>query len=332
MNFIDDRDKYEKLDTVKKKPLIISNNFKAQINFQEHVDVKQNEINDILPPEFDWRKKIQSKIYNQEDCGNCWALSTISAINDHYQIKFGKNIEFSWKQAMNCYENNPCMGGNPAKFLKHLESSNLVENTCNNVKGCNCENLGYLKTITLKNTKLYRDIKTIKHHLTKQGPLIAGMLVYENFKSGKFGTHGIYLDNVLSYDDRLKPIFGHPEHFQGCHSIVVVGYGETPHVETSPSKYENVQYWICRNSWGEKWGENGYFKIATHKFNKLVQLEKEYDFKNGTFGGMLAFDITTVSQSKFFFPYSLPISVGIVSLLVVLVIFYQYKKSKIFYV
>lgn len=39
------------------------------------------------------------------------------------------------------------------------------------------------------------------------------------------------------------------------HAIVCVGWGE------EIVKEETVKYWILKNSWGETWGENGYFKL-----------------------------------------------------------------------
>jgi hypothetical protein len=307
---------YEKLvESSSPKPKIMTAIYKAQINFEDHVNVLQKDVDkDVLPTDFDWRSKLNATVYDQGACGSCWAISTVSAINDHYYIKFGKRIKFSWKQAMNCYQKNPCKGGNPAHFLKYLEKSKLVDESCNStINSCHCENIGFLNYITLAagTSRLYRNIKSIKYHLVNQGPMIAGMLVYENFKSGNFGPHGIYLDNVLTYDERGKAIFGQPQHFMGCHSVVVVGYGQTPHVETSPGKYETVKYWICRNTWGSNWGDNGHFKIGMHHVNKLVQLEKEYVFKNATLGGMLAFDISESVKSKFTFSYTLCATIGI---------------------
>lgn len=40
---------------------------------------------------------------------------------------------------------------------------------------------------------------------------------------------------------------------QGMHAVVVVGYGwDAP---------ANMNYWILKNSWGEGYGEHGFFKI-----------------------------------------------------------------------
>lgn len=38
------------------------------------------------------------------------------------------------------------------------------------------------------------------------------------------------------------------------HVVTIVGWGQT--TGETPMKY-----WIVRNSWGTKWGENGYFRL-----------------------------------------------------------------------
>lgn len=39
------------------------------------------------------------------------------------------------------------------------------------------------------------------------------------------------------------------------HAVVCVGWGEAEH------EGKRMKYWILKNSWGEEWGEDGYFRM-----------------------------------------------------------------------
>uniref|UniRef100_A0A9I9D5P3 Cysteine proteinase RD19a-like n=1 Tax=Cucumis melo TaxID=3656 RepID=A0A9I9D5P3_CUCME len=43
------------------------------------------------------------------------------------------------------------------------------------------------------------------------------------------------------------------------HGVLLVGYGSAGY---APIRMRDKDYWIIKNSWGENWGENGYYKIC----------------------------------------------------------------------
>jgi C1A family cysteine protease len=87
--------------------------------------------------------------------------------------------------------------------------------------------------------KLDKRIETIKQTLLEYGPVATNLAFYADLDK--------YREGVYSYDGQAQEM--------GGHWVLIVGWKDDP-------KLPSGGYWICRNSWGEKWGEEGYFKSA----------------------------------------------------------------------
>lgn len=68
-------------------------------------------------------------------------------------------------------------------------------------------------------------------------PFVTGFTVYESFEEDEVARTGI------------APLPGPNERALGGHAVLVVGYDISK------------QWFVCRNSWGETWGDEGYFYL-----------------------------------------------------------------------
>lgn len=76
----------------------------------------------------------------------------------------------------------------------------------------------------------------IRKNIYKWGPLSSAMIIYPDFY--EYDGKSIY-----KWNGKGEKI--------GGHAIEIVGWGQE----------ENLPFWIIKNSWGDKWGDKGYFKI-----------------------------------------------------------------------
>lgn len=80
------------------------------------------------------------------------------------------------------------------------------------------------------------DIKTIQLMLAQRYCVVVGLAIFESFESAVVARSGVLHLPKFS-EARL-----------GRHAVVIVGY-------------TNMQRFIVRNSWGESWGQSGYFTV-----------------------------------------------------------------------
>lgn len=96
-----------------------------------------------------------------------------------------------------------------------------------------------------------QDLTHLKQCLAMGLPFIFGFAVYESFESDEVAKTG------------MVPLPGKDEEMLGGHAVLAVGYN-------SHDKY----FWV-RNSWGDQWGINGYFKMP---FDYILNPDLADDF------------------------------------------------------
>ena len=72
----------------------------------------------------------------------------------------------------------------------------------------------------------------------KSQPVLSGIIIYESFEEETVSTTGII------------PLPKIGEQILGGHAILIVGYDDSK------------SWFICRNSWGDSWGDKGYFYLS----------------------------------------------------------------------
>lgn len=78
---------------------------------------------------------------------------------------------------------------------------------------------------------------SMQNYLVNVGPLYVTFHVSNDFYSYK---SGVYTDK-----------YGYCNGKTNNHAVLLVGYGIQ----------DNIPYWLVKNSWGNRWGESGYFKM-----------------------------------------------------------------------
>ncbi|XP_049763457.1 tubulointerstitial nephritis antigen-like [Schistocerca cancellata] len=221
-----------------------------------------------LPRSFDARSKwpgMLSSVRDQGWCGASWAISTADVASDRFHImsKGTEPVTLSAGHLLECNSRGQrgCQGGNLDRAWLFMRKFGVVDEPCypytaqSGTPGkCRLGRRANLLTARCTpprtlygppRTELYRtgpayrlgSEEDIMHEIMESGPVQATMKVYHDFFMYR---GGIYRHSMLDTTQRT-----------GYHSVRIVGWGEA----------QGTKYWIVANSWGDQWGENGYFRI-----------------------------------------------------------------------
>jgi C1A family cysteine protease len=203
---------------------------------------------------------------NQGRCGSCYIFGAIAAIESAIAIKYKKLVKLSEQQYLQCAmragNKSGCKGGwdddiyNHAKTVKGITTITELPYTANQTKDCDLKHPKIPQSVIDSFARLPRkDEDSLKIHLATVGPVSAAFFASPSFGSYKQGI----------FNDPNNECAGKRTN----HIVLIVGYGT--------DKATGLDYFYVKNSWGQKWGENGYFRIARNQ-NNLCNIAADVKF------------------------------------------------------
>jgi len=198
------------------------------------------------PVRFDLRnvsgQNYITPIKSQDRCGSCVAFGAVAATEG--TVKYNKqnpalNCDLSEAHLFFCYafqQGRNCGTGWFIPAALQCLQIGVVDDACfpYNILQQNCTLCSNSQSRMTRITS-YTQLTThdqMKQWLVDNGPLVARFNVYSDFFSYKSGVYK-YSTGTL----------------QGGHCVCCVGYDDS------------LNCWIMKNSWGQAWGEQGYFRI-----------------------------------------------------------------------
>ena len=200
------------------------------------------------PSNFSWVRhspKVVTPVKNQQQCGSCWAFSTTGSVESANAIKTKKLVSLSEQELVDCSGpegNMGCGGGFMTQAFQYIMdnkglcSEKAYPYTASDGQ-CQSGNCTNVVSITGYGNITAGDEDEMKIRLLKQPISIAmqaDLPSFQNYKKGIY--HDIQCNGEID------------------HGVLLVGYGH--------NQQFNKDYWIVKNSWGNTWGNKGYFAIS----------------------------------------------------------------------
>lgn len=213
----------------------------------------------IVPASYDLRDKGRvSKVYNQGSYGTCWAFAAISAMESALLPERRALYSVDHMSMSNSYNVNQYDGGEYTMGMAYLAAWQGPVYEKDDPYGDDKTDASLAPVAHVQQMRIIdgKDFEGIKAAVFKYGGVQSSL--YSNLKSSSpssmyynSGTHS------YCYIGTEKP----------NHDVVIVGWDDNYPKENFPVELEGDGAFICQNSWGKGFGEDGFFYVSYYDTN-----------------------------------------------------------------
>ncbi|GMI91297.1 xylem bark cysteine peptidase 3 [Hibiscus trionum] len=201
-----------------------------------------------IPASVDWRKKgAVTQVKDQGSCGACWSFAATGAMEGVNKIVTGSLVSLSEQELVDCDRtyNTGCEGG-----LMDYAYQFVIDNHGIDTE----EDYPYQgRQKTCNKDKMKRRVVTIDDYadvpMNNEKQLLQAVAT-QPVSVGICGSE-------RAFQLYSKGIFTGPCSTSLDHAVLIVGYGSE----------NGLDYWIVKNSWGSRWGMNGYIHMIRNNGN-----------------------------------------------------------------
>jgi hypothetical protein len=199
------------------------------------------------PNNYDWSSAgVVTAVYDQGQCGSCWAFSATETIESYYALAGGALTSLSMEQIVDCDtsgQDQGCNGGFPEGAYQYVQSQGGIDSLNNypyvaegGQANPNCDFPEGSVVTTVSNYNSVTGEDQLYAQASTNGPLS----VCVDASSWQTYTGGILTQCGNNVD----------------HCVQLTGY-------QNYNAQDGSSAWNVRNSWGTDWGINGYILVQT---------------------------------------------------------------------
>lgn len=227
--------------------------FDDSVKEEQHCSATRQSVNidsaiDV-PNHWDWRDHNGvSPVKNQGKCGSCWTFSTVGTLEAHSLIKWGSFDPLAEQQLVDCagdFDNHGCNGGLPSHAFEYIAHAGGISTEDAYPyfaadHNCTVKSDTFALNVVGGSVNITEgDEVELMNAVFAHGPVSIAFQVVDGFRDY---SEGVYTSDTCKNGTA-----------DVNHAVVAVGYGTCPKT--------GLDYWVVKNSWGDSWGDKGFFKI-----------------------------------------------------------------------
>ncbi|MEJ8553473.1 C1 family peptidase [Tepidibacter sp. Z1-5] len=216
---------------------------------------------DSLPKKYDLRELERvTPVKDQGEINSCWAFAALSSLESNIKLKKNKEYDFSENNMINVhgFDSGAKDGGNAAMATAYLaswkgavleEKDEYPQNRYSKNRGIKKSDYHVKNVIYIPERKTFDDNEKIKKSIMDYGA------VYTVFKWDE------------SYYNQRNSSYRYNTSSKGNHAVSIVGWDDAYSKDKFKHKPESDGAFICKNSAGSNWGDDGYFYVSYYDCN-----------------------------------------------------------------